>query len=755
LRKALFVQKGESRLWVEALTPLLRPAALEFWSPERRLLHDLQNVCLDHEREMFRLEPLGWLFSLGRRPLKHPLPHLREVTMSKNLRTAARRLRRVRLSREDRARLDGLLRPAIHRSEVALRQRFQPWIESTLESTGVRPANLPERVAYHKLIEEMVDPIVSQGFTTLGNLRDAVSRGNLKADDLSGPTEFFRGDRLLQTDRELARVLDGVHRRGEIYLRWLQRFSAAAFGTPVGRFLTRYLALPFGGSFVLLKAIEEIYELSIARLTGHHLELVDSTNIVLLGTVAVGLINYRQMRLALLVAMNKIGRSLRIVLLDLPTRLINLPLLQRLIASAPARAAWKFAFKPAFVTIPVWVIVRRSGYTPMTVNAVELSTFLAASLLLNTRTGRTVEEIAVDLLSRAWRGLIFELIPGLFRIIVSAFARLLEWVEKCFYAVDEWLRFREGQSHGMLVIKALLGLIWGVVAYAARIYLNLLIEPQINPVKHFPVVTVAAKIMLPFALTLTRIVAAPLTPFLGPLIGNSIAATTVFFMPGVFGFLVWELKSNWNLYSANRPESLGPIVVGSHGETVIRFLRPGFHSGTLPKHYARLRRARQAGREKAALKHIEALHHVEESVRRLVEREFAELLRESRSLGDWSIEPGSIHLATNRIRIELLAGERDRPSLWINLEERSGQLAARVSQRGWLEQLNREQRRTSADAVAGLYKISGVERIDPSCDGVPFANLMIPWHDWVQEWETEASRGSETGDPGWCTEVLC
>ena len=144
LRKALFVQKGESSLWVEALTPLLRLAALEFWSPERRLLHDLQNVCLDHEREVFRLEPIGWLFSLGRRPLKHPLPHLREVTMSKHLRTAAKRLRRVRPRREAAGRLDGLLRPAVHRAEVALRERFRPRIVSH-SRIGRGPAGQPAR----------------------------------------------------------------------------------------------------------------------------------------------------------------------------------------------------------------------------------------------------------------------------------------------------------------------------------------------------------------------------------------------------------------------------------------------------------------------------------------------------------------------------------------------------------------------------------------------------------------------------------
>ena len=70
-------------------------------------------------------------------------------------------------------------------------------------------------------------------------------------------------------------------------------------------------------------------------------------------------------------------------------------------------------------------------------------------------------------------------------------------------------------------------------------------------------------------------------------------------LPGVFGFLVWELKSNWRLYEANRPEALGPLVVGGHGETVVGLLRPGFHSGTLPKLFGRLRthalRARGGG----------------------------------------------------------------------------------------------------------------------------------------------------------------
>jgi hypothetical protein len=402
------------------------------------------------------------------------------------------------------------------------------------------------------------------------------------------------------------------------------------------------------------------------------------------------------------------------------------------------------------------------GLGPATAAATGLSALLAAWLTFNTRPGRALQERAVEGITRYWRGLIFDVIPGLFHLIMSAYNRLIEWVEKLIYAVDEWLRFREGQSAFVLAFKAVLGVFWGVIAYAARIYLVLLIEPQINPIKHFPVVTVAAKIMLPFVLVLTSLIAAPLKPLLGAVIANAIAATTVFFLPGVFGFLVWELRSNWRLYDANRPANLGPIAVGSHGETVVRFLRPAFHSGTVPKRFAKLRRALRASRPRTALKHREALHHVEEATRRLIEREFAGLLAESRSFAGRPIEPGSIHLATARIRVELLGEDRDRDSLWIDLEERLGELTARVWRPGWLEGLDDAGRRALADALAGLYKISGVEWVeaaDPGLDGSPpmpvdFATVMIPWPAWVREWEREDGRTPDAKGPAWRADVL-
>ena len=32
--------------------------------------------------------------------------------------------------------------------------------------------------------------------------------------------------------------------------------------------------------------------------------------------------------------------------------------------------------------------------------------------------------------------------------------------------------------------------------------------------------------------------------------------------PGIFGFLIWELKENWRLFAANRPRTCGPCSIG-------------------------------------------------------------------------------------------------------------------------------------------------------------------------------------------------
>ena len=304
LQAALGFDDATLDRWRRALPALLERSARGFWLPEARLLYDLQKLCNDHERDVFTVDLIEWARSLGRRPIKRSLPHLRAVMTSNHLHRAARRLPSARLSRQDRERFHDLLDAAVARAEEALRERFRPTIDACLKVEGFRPRNLPERVAYQKLVEELLDKIVERGFLTLGDLRDACSRGNLKIPDLAGPLEFVRGDRLLRTDAALAEELDGVYRRGEIYLRALQRVSALAFATPGGRFVTLFVVLPFGGTFVALEGLKHLIEL-VSKVD---VEFAAPPTLLFLGLVALGLINFPVFRRHFLADLRVIGR---------------------------------------------------------------------------------------------------------------------------------------------------------------------------------------------------------------------------------------------------------------------------------------------------------------------------------------------------------------------------------------------------------------------------------------------------------------
>ena len=153
----------------------------------------------------------------------------------------------------------------------------------------------------------------------------------------------------------------------------------------------------------------------------------------------------------------------------------------------------------------------------------------------------------------------------------------------------------------------ILGFIWFLVSYFVRLVVNVFIEPTVNPIKHFPVVTVSAKLLVPLWPVLLGtphslgIFGQPFQ-FLGNWPAFLMANLIVHSIPGAAGFLVWEFKENWRLYRANRPATLRPEVIGHHGETMLRLLKPGFHSGTLPKLFAKLRRAERRALRKGAWK---------------------------------------------------------------------------------------------------------------------------------------------------------
>ena len=146
-----------------------------------------------------------------------------------------------------------------------------------------------------------------------------------------------------------------------------------------------------------------------------------------------------------------------------------------------------------------------------------------------------------------------------------------------------------------------------------------------------------------------------------------------------------------------------------------RLLKPGFHSGTLPKRFAKLRRgerrARAGGSWHSARKHLRAIHHVESSIRRYIEREFLELFAQSRCWEGPAITLDEVRLSTNCVGLSIGCPGSDRPALRIDMEVESGWLIAGVTEPGWIESLVSRQRQVLVTALIGLYKTAGIELV--------------------------------------------
>ena len=715
LKSAPALDAGAERSWNELVRGMLPRAAIGVFSPEARFLYDVQRVCVDHERGVDTIDVVEWVRSLGRRPIRRSLPHQREVLMCRHLRLAEKRLVQVHLPEEDRARLRTLVRAAHTAAEARLRKRCRPEIVRLLTEAGIVPDCLPEEVARDKLVEELLDRVAERGFLSLSDVRDAISRNQIKLVDCTGAADVWSANRLLRVDEELGVALDGVYRRGEVYLRWLQRASSLVFGTKTGRAFARYVAIPFGGAFVVLSGLGHMISLATEATLGFPVHLIDPylVSVVLLGLYLNALLYMEEVRAGTVAVLKMAGRGLKFIFWTLPRHVMSLEAVRAFIRSRLFRLAMRFVLKPALGTGIVAILLVFLDLDAAAWTWTLIGTFVGFQLVLNSPVGTAVEEVGTEWVWRLWDRVRGTLIVGLVRFLLYIFRWFTEMLERALYTVDEWLRFRTGESEVTFFVKAVLGVVWFAVTWIMRVYVNLLLEPQVNPVKHFPVVTVAHKLMVGFLPALIAFGNELLTPPLGAVIANAITWSTVTLLPGFFGFLVWEFKENWKLYAANRSRRLEPVLVGGHGETVIRLMRPGFHSGTLPKAYARLRRAERksqwTGEVIRARRQREVIHHVEQDVMIWVQRELVALLAATRGWAGNEVHVGHVTAGSNALHVPLIS-ESDGPTpLVLGFEAQSGLLVASVLERGWLDAPPDRRRAVLRDAIAGLYKTAGVD----------------------------------------------
>jgi len=731
LQLALGFSDAERSRWKQALVALLRNTLNGFWTPERRLLSDLQGVCIDSERMVYIVDTWDWIRSFGRRPIKRALPNQREVLIAKHLRTAAGRLAAIRVTFDEREELTSLIGAAARAAETQLRDKLRPTISRLLDDVPLLARNVPERVSRAKIVEELSDKAVERGYLNIGVLRDTISRNQLKLGNLDTLDELIFGDQLLRADKKLSLLLDGVYRRGEFYLRWLQRVSSMAFATPIGRMLTKHIALPFGGAFIILEGLQHLFHAIEEHLFHveeekiHHASSSSLTTGVLFAGIFIwSLIHLPQFRRLCIQVWLAFVHVIRGFLLDLPRWIMRITFLREFLHSPVVIFFRRYLASPLLLTIffryllpPLFRLIietfawfNEPDLPPLTLPTWQNSLFWFAGffLILNSRMGRNVEEVALETTQRAWHRIRVGIFIAFFDLIMESFKKVIEWIERFLYAVDEWLRFRSGETERMLAVKAVLAPFWGIVTFAVRFCVTLLIEPQINPIKHFPVVTVSHKIILPLLFPFASI----LKPTLGAW-ADAVATTVVFLTPGIFGFLVWELKENWKLYGGNRSPHLDPVLIGHHGENMRRLLRPGFHSGTIPKLYSRLRRAERhpvaVERRRRRILYRSRLHHVEESLHHFIEREFCQLLRESHAFLGTEIAVDKLHLNVNSIIVELVAPALSDDALVMGFESQAEWIVATIRKPGWILQLDPPQRVVLETALLGLYKQSGVD----------------------------------------------
>ena len=750
LQKALDFDGPEEDAWRESLLELFEHSSRGFWNTNKRLLYDLQKVCVDYERESYTIDVFGFIRSFGKRPIKRPLPNQREVLMSKHLRNATSRLAKARITSARHVSLTKLLHSATASAEVQLRRRLRIRIARSLNEKGLKPANIPERVARDKLIEELLDCIVRRGHLSMGDVRDGISRSQLKLSDLTG-RELAVGDAILRADRRLDRLLDGVYRRGEFYLRGLQRLSSLGFGRRPGRFLFQYLIVPFVGAFVILEAFNIMYK----KVRGIDASTLDKSTVfdipvavfdkarvpdswrggtlfeddifyqfanvipavILVGLFLLGLVHSDGFRTFVWGVTQTVFRALKHLLIDFPKWIMGLEWARVILRSRIAKALRRYLLTPlipaALVYLLTTVFVDFNRYTAI---AAFLLIFTGLDFFFNSTFGRRFEERVGAWIARAWYQFRVQIIRSVFEAIMTIFRQFMEVTERVLYAIDEWLLFRTGENKFSMWMKGILGSIWAVVAYGIRFCITLLVEPQINPIKHFPVVTVSHKLLIP---TLPMI-SSSIAPALGNAMAQTVATAIVFLTPGVIGFLVWELKSNWKLYQANRDPMLKPAAVGLHGETLPRLLKPGFHSGTIAKLYGKMRRVEQQSdslRRRQSLDHFqERLRHIEVAIRHFTERELFATFRQHPEMKGLGLEATKIQLLPNIIALHIDAKGPKAPAnaapLQLLFQARSDWLVARIAEPGWVSDLTQSQQDIFTSTLAGIYKLSGVELVE-------------------------------------------
>jgi hypothetical protein len=122
----------------------------------------------------------------------------------------------------------------------------------------------------------------------------------------------------------------------------------------------------------------------------------------------------------------------------------------------------------------------------------------------------------------------------------------------------------------------------------------------------------------------------------------------------------------------------------------------------------------------------EKLHHAIVDVKHFIERELLVLLEESHHFRDKRVSLQNIQVACNSIRITLACEDSDNGPLVLAFQEQSSWLMVGILEPGWIVELKDWHRRTLQLAIAGFYKLAGVDIVREQLRGC-FAPGLPPY----------------------------
>ncbi|MBN2886903.1 MAG: sulfite exporter TauE/SafE family protein [Chromatiaceae bacterium] len=613
----------------------------------RLLLRDLERVRMESGAIYFRLRPLAWILTLGRVKLRQILPFQALLKALRALDAANNRLEASDWPASEVERHGATLGALSRTLGERLQDLLEPHLHDALRASGFSPRNHREQVAAHKMLRELLDVIRHRHHLKFTDVRDIVARNILRLPDPDWD-DLLGGDRLAHFDQAAARALPGVYKPGELYIKGLQQLSAPLFGTSRGRLLLRHLIVPLGLAFLGLKTLDLLVGLILPPES-----LVKLAPLWLVSLVAllINAILYTDFgRRGARILLRGLWSTLRLLLWEGVRHFLRWPPVARLLSTRLARGLDRQLLRPLLIGsllvlpfVALGGLFENNAFQPDA--ALLALAFTLGTLAHNTPLGRHLVDEASSTLALFLRRLNQTLIIGLVQVLLELFKELTRRFQQALHRIEELLSHHLGESRLELAIKALLAPLWNIVQALIQFYVTVLVEPQINPIKHFPLVTIAHKLLLPFLPAITSMLVQLTNSILPAIIAYPIATLTVLLLPGLAGFLVWELKENWKLYAANHTDPSTPegrqrlesetgvtieqAVVGTHGESMRAILRRGFHSGTLPKAFDQMRRGlREQLREQQP-----APRRMREARRQLAEIERALCVFTDRELG--------------------------------------------------------------------------------------------------------------------------